>query len=584
MSRLSDRKMAWLLFALVSVVYGLTLCRTIYTGDDGDFETAMATLGICHPTGYPLFTLLGRAFLLGLAPVIEEPAARINLMTALFGAGAVAMFYRFVAALLPSRLVAASAALLLAFAPTLWQQSLSCEVYTLTALFLCTTLWLAVRLEHGENVLKPLVLLYGLSLTNNLTMALFLPGFLVFAWRRVGFKRLIACLPLFLLPLLLYAYVPLAALFSHSPVLWGSPKTPELFYKHLSGELYRSFMFSQPLSAVGSNALRYGQALVAEFGPWTLWLAPFGIIALAKTQKMLLALTGWIAGVSLVYALNYHIIDIYVYYLPSFMMIAAWVATGAWSLAQRGTLKPQVAALATIGLPLIALGTHWSAADKSGNFIEADFSENILRSAPQNAVIVADSNVTFTLWYQKWVKHQRPDVTVVDWNTLGIALLYDGWYYRHLLAQYPALDSVLPGASLSTAPFADGTFQRAFFRQALTDGHPVLLVRDTRFVRRKVLNTSLAEVMQDFESAPWGVTERLYLPSTRPDAPTLLAANLPLWESFQTRGLLTGWGERDPLQRHIFLRYVEAFQALDSLAKAAGQPEAVAKIEKQLAR
>jgi Protein of unknown function (DUF2723) len=590
MSRLSHTKIAWLLFALVALVYALTMCRTIYTGDDGDFETAMATLGVCHPTGYPLFTLLGRAFLLGLAPVIDEPAARVNLMTALFGAGAVAVFYRFVAALAPpapntggARVIAASAALLLAFAPTLWQQSLSCEVYTLTALFLCTVLWLSVRLEQGEKVLVPLVLVYGLSLTNNLTMALFLPGFLVFVLRKVGIKKLLPLTPLFLLPLLLYAYVPLAATLGRSPVLWGSPKTPELFYKHLSGDLYRQLMFSQPLSVVGDNALRYGKALLAEFGPWTLWLAPVGVAALAKTQRALLLLTGWIALASVFYALNYHILDIYVYYLPSFMMVAVWIAAGALALVQHVTLKPGIAALAAIGLPLIALGTHWRDADKSGNFIEADFSENILRSAPPNALVVTDSNVTFSLWYQKWVKHQRPDVVIVDWNTLGSALLYDAWYYRHLLAQYPALDNVLPGASLATAQFADGEFQRAFFRQALAEGRPVLLVRDTRFARRKVLNTSLAEVAADFESAPWGVAERLYLPGTRPDTPTLLAANLSLWESFTTRGLLTGWGERDPLQRHIFLRYVEAFQAVDKLAKEAGHPEAIAGIEKRMA-
>uniref|UniRef100_UPI003750D6B3 glycosyltransferase family 117 protein n=1 Tax=Armatimonas sp. TaxID=1872638 RepID=UPI003750D6B3 len=582
MSSLSDRKIAWLLFALAALIYALTMCRTIYTGDDGDFELAMATLGVCHPTGYPLFTLLGRAFLLGLAPVIDEPAMRVNLMTALFGAGAVAMFYRFVAALIPSRVVATSAALLLAFAPTLWQQSLSCEVYTLTALFLCTVLWLSMRLERGERVLGSLVLVYGLALTNNLTMALFLPGFLIFAWRKVGFKQLLAYLPLFLLPLLLYAYVPLAAKFSHSPVLWGSPKTPELFYKHLSGDLYRQFMFAQPLGVVGENAIRYTKALVAEFGPWTLWLAPAGIAALWKTQRSLLLLTIWIALCSLVYVVNYHILDIYVYYLPSFMMIAVWIAAGALSLAQRVALKPRIATLAAIGVPLIGLGTHWKDADKSGNFIEADFSENILRSAPQNALIITDSNITLTLWYQKWVKHQRPDVVVADWNALGSALLYDAWYYRHLLAQYPALDSVLPGTSLSTTQFADGRFQRAFFSQALAEGRAVLLVRDTRFARRKLLNTSLTGVAAEFERAPWGVTERLYLPGTRPDSEALLAANLPLWTSFTTRGLLTGWGERDPLQRHIFVRYAEAFQALDTLAKETGHPETLAAIEKHI--
>ena len=149
-SRLSDRNIALSLSVLVLVVYGLTMCPTIYTGDDGDFETAMATGGICHPTGYPLFTLLGRLFLLLLAPILEEPAARINFMTALFGASAVGLFYRFVATMSVPRSLAAMTSLILGFAPTLWQQSLSCEVYSLTCLFLCSALWLGARLAQGD--------------------------------------------------------------------------------------------------------------------------------------------------------------------------------------------------------------------------------------------------------------------------------------------------------------------------------------------------------------------------------------------------------------------------------------------------
>ncbi len=59
----ADRSIAIALFLLVFGVYGATLCRTLYTGDDGDFITAMSTFGVAHPTGYPLFTLLGRLFI-----------------------------------------------------------------------------------------------------------------------------------------------------------------------------------------------------------------------------------------------------------------------------------------------------------------------------------------------------------------------------------------------------------------------------------------------------------------------------------------------------------------------------------------
>jgi hypothetical protein len=121
----AHRQIASALFALVLGVYGMTMCRTIYTGDDGDFITAMATWGVPHPTGYPLFTLLGHVFL----EVIPagNPAFRVNLMTAIFGAAAVAMFYRFTALLVKEWFWAATAALFFAFSPTLWQQSLSAK-------------------------------------------------------------------------------------------------------------------------------------------------------------------------------------------------------------------------------------------------------------------------------------------------------------------------------------------------------------------------------------------------------------------------------------------------------------------------
>jgi hypothetical protein len=193
-----DRWIGVGLFLLVFLVYGRTLCPTVYTGDDGDFLTAMATGGVAHPTGYPLFTLLGRLALVppagadvpeALARALtghpDGPALRVNLMTALFGAAAAALFFRFLARLVPGRPWAAAAALLLAFAPTPWQQSLSCEVYALTCLFLALLLYLAALwYEHPgrDGLLGLMAFAYGLALTNHVTVALFLPGSSSWCW------------------------------------------------------------------------------------------------------------------------------------------------------------------------------------------------------------------------------------------------------------------------------------------------------------------------------------------------------------------------------------------------------------------
>ena len=47
-------------FLVAFAVYSGTLCPTISAGDSGELATAAAQLGIAHPPGFPLWTLLGR--------------------------------------------------------------------------------------------------------------------------------------------------------------------------------------------------------------------------------------------------------------------------------------------------------------------------------------------------------------------------------------------------------------------------------------------------------------------------------------------------------------------------------------------
>src|SRR6476661_6782800 len=72
-------------------LYLRTLCPTVYLGDSGEISTAIATGGVPHPPGYPLFGLLGRAAL-ALIPW-GEPAFRIGCVVAAAAAAAVAVLY-----------------------------------------------------------------------------------------------------------------------------------------------------------------------------------------------------------------------------------------------------------------------------------------------------------------------------------------------------------------------------------------------------------------------------------------------------------------------------------------------------------
>jgi hypothetical protein len=65
-------------FAVPLGIYARTLCPTIYFGDSGEFVTAAHFLGVAHPTGYPLYCLLGHLF--QVAVPWGDAAWRMNLL------------------------------------------------------------------------------------------------------------------------------------------------------------------------------------------------------------------------------------------------------------------------------------------------------------------------------------------------------------------------------------------------------------------------------------------------------------------------------------------------------------------------
>lgn len=578
-----DLTVALLLFAVVAAVYGMTLCRTIYTGDDGDLITAMATWGNCHPTGYPLFLLMGHLFLSIFSPVIENPAVRINLMTALAGAGAIGLFYRFLVVLGIERFWAASGSLLLAFTPTLWQQSLSCEVYSLTCFLLVMLLYIGALWQRNPSNTRLLCLLafvYGLACTNHLTIVLFLPGFLVFVlvsrvtlWRE--WRLLLSLTGLFLLPLLLYAYLPLTAL-QNPPVNWGDPSTLETFWGKITGYQYQPLMFHSAAVA-HRHLMQYGGLIYAEFTPWFLWLVPVGAIALwrrGKRERMWFFLLAYIGVADVGYAINYNILDIYVYYIPSYIVTTAFIVVGASALmrllfdrmhlsTERRTHYTPLIALVALVVPLVHMSLHYASADKSHNFMEDDFSANITTSCPKNALVITGSNVTFTLWYRRFVLKERLDLVLVDRSLLRGSTYDRAWYYRHLLRMWPELAKATHTKTLTIGEFERSEFLVRMIDYALRSGRPVLWVGDVAQDTHAdpLMSTTFdALIGENFRRVPYGVAERLYLKTDGADSASVFAENEQISKNLRFRGLEV-WAHADPQQNHIALRYVNAFLA-----------------------
>ncbi|KAK7804815.1 hypothetical protein U0070_001199 [Myodes glareolus] len=78
-------------FAAVAAVFTVTLPRSLPGGDSGELITAAHELGVAHPPGYPLFTLVA-SLAITLFP-FGSVAYRVNLLCGLFGAVAASLLF-----------------------------------------------------------------------------------------------------------------------------------------------------------------------------------------------------------------------------------------------------------------------------------------------------------------------------------------------------------------------------------------------------------------------------------------------------------------------------------------------------------
>ncbi|HEU4570110.1 MAG TPA: DUF2723 domain-containing protein [Gemmatimonadales bacterium] len=138
--------------AAVMALYIATLAPTTAFWDTSEYIAAAKVLGIPHPPGNPLFTLMAHVW--GMLPLAADYAVRINLFAAATSAASAALWFlvleRWLTAILPQRgprlLTAAAGVLVSATAWTVWNQSTVNEkVYTVSMFSIALVMWLVVR-------------------------------------------------------------------------------------------------------------------------------------------------------------------------------------------------------------------------------------------------------------------------------------------------------------------------------------------------------------------------------------------------------------------------------------------------------
>jgi hypothetical protein len=434
-------------------VYAASAARDLGPIDSGELATVCANLGVAHPTGYPLYTLVGHLAAMGLPG--PTPIARLNLLSGIFAATACLftfLLFRAILARLRPRagarsrdLLALGAAWLWAIHPALWSQAVVNEVHALQVALLAGILWLAAE-ERTENSMRWRVLTAyatGLAFTNHMSTVYLLPGLAVGAlvdqadraWLRERRHALLLA-GATLVPLGLYGVLPLLGL--REPLMdWGAPTTWSRFLRHVGGAQYRVWMFSSS-QAFRGNLAGFLREWVSPVG----WIPPLAAIAGAWTlarrdRPVFFRLTlGFLVGV--IWASGYDIHDIEPYYATARLCLAGLALAGVSAvLPERRTSRARdLVVLAPLLAALVLGGLRYRDQSRRGDHFVRLYAQSLLDRLPPDAILISRhwDMVVSPIIYLQQVEHRRPDVTVVDTE-----LLRRSWYYPQLRRTDPRL-------------------------------------------------------------------------------------------------------------------------------------------------
>ena len=440
-------------------LYAATLPRTVVLEDDGLFLMAGAHLGVAHPPGYPIYTLIVHLFT---RLPFGDAAFLGHLSSAVLGALACGTVYACARLLGASPLPALTAAWLFGVSEQLWSQAIIAEVYTLNALLFFGAYGLVLLAARDLRRAWPLVaaaVLWGAGVANHWPLTvLATPGLILVlapVWRDV-LGRLPGLLGVaFVSAALPYAWM--VWLSQQGPVVnfYGPIDTWGEFWFYVSRQGYSGVDVSP--SAGWGDRWSFVGWLAADLVRQTTLpgsaLALVGVWAIARGRGLAGAAaagSGALAAlgnsVVLIVLLGFDFDEFRVavfrpYPLICYGVAALWVAAGLQSLLDRfpglvggelarsrhgGGARVPLGARGTTALAALVGGAmvaasgsaSWRANDRAGADFAERYAEVVFDLLPQEAVLVVHGDASGPLGYYRYVERRRPDVTLYNLHGL----------------------------------------------------------------------------------------------------------------------------------------------------------------------
>ncbi len=476
----------------LSFLYFSTMSPTISESDSGELAAVQATLGIAHPTGYPLFSLVGYLWHNILFPV--ETIIALNLLNVLWCSLTIIFVIRTAHLLLTTEMLSSSfksvslqsftttesskiiasifAGLTFAFSVTFWMQSSRIEVYALQIFLSSMIIYFLLKAfirsgsaPQSNQDLKyilvlwfPVFALIGLGFANHMMTIYLLPGilymfFLKYKFTSVSLKAFIILgIVSFCISSVFYLGMMYRASTASFPVfIFGDPSNLKALLDHITARYYTGFMF-QGVDSMAVQARKFIEIISLDFrrsmfigGEFSLSIILIisGLIVSYLFYRKFFYFSFITIVFSLIIAFNYSISDILEYFLIVllfFTLSSVFIVNFLLKLVQNKKFYKYLLYLMLSAFLLIQVLINYSGIDKSEKYLYYDYPKQLLSSLKPNSILITygwDEVHSPSIYLQNYL-NIRNDVTIVNPNLLE----YD-WYLQNFKKKYNSLRAVL---------------------------------------------------------------------------------------------------------------------------------------------
>lgn len=440
------------------------MCQTIAPGDSAELITNAFQLGLVHPPGYPLYTLIANLFT---RIPYGSVAWRVNLFSVISMALSVSFLFCTVNLLIRRLFVSLLFALIYGFSTLVWQYALVAEVFALNQLLLSIFLYVTIRLSITKSYryFYMMSLVTGLALTHHHTF-LFVGGPLLI-WAILRLKRDLN-ISIFvkagaLLIVGLSPYLMLIIFGNQATILsWGSIDEPADFFRHILRKEYGTFSLGPQFDGnyFIKNLLEFILTILKES---LFILLPLFFLATWNKLKyfkwkivfawLIMSLFGYL--IIFHYLAKINIDDpIYLsvmqrFWLLPYLLLFVLAAPSIRFISKKEFIHKKLRLIAPIliflALVLVQLVTNFQKNDQSRNFLFRDFAKSLLTNVDQNGILLAFGDLdVYSAAYMQICEGFRPDVKIVSQTRFSTS-----WYSNILTQVYPDLNSQLQEVPVS---------------------------------------------------------------------------------------------------------------------------------------